>query len=148
MPYMTTALHDLLVQAVGVLLLVAAVYLPWLGYGVPSWPTVRGTVTSLKAVEIIGEYGDSYTMRRLQYTYEVSHKRYVSRRVRFGLGHWRFSGVYQDHAATLAVGQSVTVWHHPRWPRLCTLQPGGTPGRTVLVRAGVMYVVYLLILNG
>jgi hypothetical protein len=126
----------------------AAAYVSWLGYGVPSWPQVRGTVTSLKAVEITGEYGDSHTMRRLQYTYEVSHKRYVSRRVRFGLGHWRFSGVYQDHAATLAVGQSVPVWHHPRWPRLCTLQPAGTPGAVVLVRVGVLYILVLLVLNG
>ena len=148
MQYMTTAVHDLLVQSAGLGLVAAATYVSWLGYGVPSWPRVRGTVTSLKAVEIIGDDGHSWTMRRLQYTYEVSQKRYVSRRVRFGLSHWRFSGVYQQHAATLAVGKHVTVWHHPWWPWLCTLQPRGTPGSTVVIRAGVLYVLYLLVLNG
>lgn len=146
--HMPMSPSDLVVRGAGVLLLVAAVYLSWLGYGVPSWPQVRGTVTALKAVDIVGDDGYSWTMRRLQYTYEVSRKRYTSRRVRFGLGHWRFSQVYQTHAATLAVGQGVTVWHHPRWRWLCTLQPRGTPGSTVLIRLGVLYVLFLLVVNG
>ena len=124
---------QVLIYGAGALMLVATVYLSWLAYSVTSWPQVRGTVTLLTADEIIGEDGFSWTLRKLRYTYVVSHKRYVGRRVRFGLGHWRFSGVYQAHAERLAVGKSVTVWHHPRWPRLCTLQPEGMPGARVLV---------------
>ncbi|HEY0021775.1 MAG TPA: DUF3592 domain-containing protein [Longimicrobium sp.] len=139
---------QVLIYGAGALLLAATVYLAWLGFSVTSWPQVRGTVTTLTADEIIGEDGFSWTLRKLRYTYQVSHKRYVGRRVRFGLGHWRFSLVYQGHAETLSVGQSVTVWHHPRWPRLCTLQPEGMPGAVVLVRAGVLYILMILVLNG
>lgn len=125
----------------GVLLLVATAYLTWLGRSVPSWPQVRGTITKLTADEFTGEYGDSWIRRKLQYTYEVSQRRYVSGRVRFGFYQGPWSENYGAVAERLAVGESVTVWHHPRWPWLSTLQPQGTPGATVLVVAGLLYVV-------
>jgi len=134
----------LILAGAGALLAAATAYLSWLGYSMASWPQVRGTVTISKAERISDEAGHSVTLRKLQYTYEVSHQRYVSSRVRFGLGHGRWSQAYQVHAASLAEGQSVTVWYHPRWPRLCALQPRGTPGATVLVVAGVIYGVVIL----
>ena len=140
----------MLMDIAGVLLVAATAYLAWLGRSVPSWPQVRGTVTVSKAEEITGEDGHSYTVRKLRYTYEVSRKRYVGKRVRFGLGHgrwsqtWRPSRAYQAHAERLEEGQGVTVWHHPRWPRLCTLQPGGMPGAAVLAVAAVIYAAVVL----
>ena len=134
----------LLIAGAGVLLAAAAAYLTSLGESIASWPRVRGTVTISRAHEIIGEDGGTLTLRKLQYTYEVAHRRYVSSRVRFGPGHWHWSRSYRAHAESLAEGQFVTVWYHPRWPRLCTLQPRGTPGATVLIVAGVIYGVVIL----
>lgn len=118
--------EDMTLRMAGALLVAATAYLTWLGSSIASWPQVRGTVTLSKADQFTGEDGYSFTLRKLRYTYEVSNRRYVSSRVRFGLVYGRWSQAYQRHAESLAEGQSVTVWHHPRWPRLCTLQPRGT----------------------
>lgn len=136
-----TVLDDVgvFMAAAGALLGAATVYLSWLSYSISSWPQVPGTVTISKAKQITGDDGNSFTLRELRYTYEVSRRRYVSSRVRFGFGSWHWSRAYQAHAERLAVGQVVTVWHHPWWPRLCTLQPWGTPGATALILAWMAY---------
>jgi hypothetical protein len=137
----------LIMTIAGALLALATAYLLWFGYSIASWPQVRGTVTISKARREADEYGNPVIFRELEYTYEVGHQRYVGSRVSFGLDSFRWFPTFQEHAASLVEGQRVTVWHHPRWPRLCTLQPRGTPGATVLVLGGVIYGVVTLALN-
>ena len=132
---------------VGAMLVIATTYLRWLGRSVATWPRVRGTVSVLTTREGADDFGNHISFLELKYTYEVKHRRYVGNRVSFGLGSFHWLGRYQTHAEKLVVGQRITVWYHPRWPRLCALQPRGTPGASVLILAGVIYGVVALAIN-
>ncbi|WP_431686320.1 DUF3592 domain-containing protein [Hahella sp. NBU794] len=134
-----------IIVAAGYLISGALVYIVTLSFlrdrKAMRWPTVKGVVTSARAIVTADSDGNPISRAEIEYEYKVKGKVYTSDRIKFG--------VIGDHDALLrryGVKCPVKVYYDPTKPWEAVIEPSGN-GWTVLVIALFLYWLWYLPCN-
>lgn len=109
---------------VGGILLVRLLFMRHLAIASRSWPMVAGRITASRKEIVRDEDGDMSYYPIVEYDYVVAGQACTSSIIKFSLE--KDSEVVADHIlGRYSPGTMVSVYHHPRKPRLSVLEPGG-----------------------
>ena len=112
-----------------------------------DWPATKGVVVAYGLDTSGRGYLSTAYRPRIEYSFDVGGQSYTGTRIQFGDSLWgwtRQDNWLADRAlSTYSAGQEVTVFHHPRWPGICTLTrlEGLRPFVELLVAAAVFVAV-------